>query len=288
MIDFQAVKNARPAAGLVLRVDRPSGYGYMRLTHVWEGKCVYYMWIGEPEEVRNARRPYRMSWIEFTKRVLEYGSLLGRVALPPALAQLPAEGSDEDALLKSAWMLIEPLIRRFDKEPNLSRRKFQSLIRNHAEATQTNFLTLRRLVLRHYYFGGDRAALLPLPRGGNPGQADTQLTQGKPRKRRGRPGILAADEKNFKKNDFVVRPVDIDDMLKCYRKCLNAGPTSIPEAHRQYLANEFKTRHPDLFAEYAKGVEKLNADEQKRGKKKQGKKRRSASNPFPKSNFGPM
>ena len=76
MVDFRPAINARFAPGLVLRIGlAPSEFKYLRITHVWEDKCVYGMWIGEPREARNARRPSRKSWREFSKLALEYGSV---------------------------------------------------------------------------------------------------------------------------------------------------------------------------------------------------------------------
>ena len=93
---------------------------------------------------------------------------------------------------------------------------------------------------------------MELPRGGaapSEKKSNTPKEEGKPQKRRGRKGKLA---QKFGENDFVAQQDDIDDMAKCYKRCLK-GPTTIPDAHKKYLAKEFKDRHPEIYAEYVKG-----------------------------------
>lgn len=250
---FDAIPNARPSAGLVLRVGE-SDPRYLRLTHVFD-KCVYAVWVSDASQARYTRRPQKMLLVELNELATEPGSTWGRLGLPPGFIQ-PLDGSKEKTALDSAWQLIEPLIKAFEKERNLSRNLFTPLIQAHADATSTKFINLIRLVKRYYYFGGARIALMQLPRGTKPGnggylQGDTSKTleQAAP-KRRGRQAILA-DE--LGRNDFIVGEEDIADMVASLKASLRKGKTFISDVHENYLADAFRRRHPQLHAEYLQG-----------------------------------
>jgi hypothetical protein len=253
-LKFQSVKNANPVPGIVLRIGE-FDCKYLRLTHVFED-CVYAMWVSEPENARYARRPKRMSLSELKQLASITSSTWGRLALPSALTTPPQEESERFQTLSSAWILIEPLVKAFEIEINLSRNRYTFLIRERAEAMQTSFITLNRMILRYYYFGGTRFALLSLPPGITPGQggyasivADDPNLQSQP-KRRGRQAVLA-DELGA--NSFVAREGDIADMVECLKTCLRRGPTYLTSAHDDYLAGAFKKRHPDIYAKYLTG-----------------------------------
>lgn len=176
----------------------------------------------------------------------------GQLALPSALVSLPVIGSGHEQELDAAWDQIAPLIEAFKTEANLSRSRFSYLIRERADAIQTSVVTLRRLILRYYYFGGIKSALLPLPSGVKPGQGYSGVATTDPSaisetKRRGRQTVLA-DEKG--RNNFVVSEDDINDMVETVKKLLRKGPTNLTNAHEEYLAGAFRRRHPDLYAKY--------------------------------------
>lgn len=249
MPDFQPQTDSpAPAPGMVLRIGTES-HRYLRLTHVF-GTRIYAMWVGEPEAARYARRPTAMSLTEFQALSTSPAATWGRIVLPPALSGEPEPESSRAVLLESAWTLVEPLIRAFEHEANLSRQSFTALLREHAAATGSSQSTLLRTLLRYYYFGGTRLALLPLPPGTKPGQAgyaDTAEGEQSPVRRRGRQPALAQE---LGRNDFVVRPKDIEDMVACFKRLLRKGPTFKTSAHEDYLAGEFRTRHPELYKDY--------------------------------------
>lgn len=249
MLDFQPQSDSpTPAPGMVLRIGTES-HRYLRLTHVFRTR-IYAMWVGEPEAARHARRPMAMSLSEFQSLAASPGATWGRIVLPPALSGEPGPKSTRAVLLESAWTLVEPLIRAFEHESNLSRQSFTALIREHAEATESSQSTLLRTLLRYYYFGGTRLALLPLPPGTKPGQAGYANGAGgehSPIRRRGRQPALAQE---LGRNDFVVRPEDIEDMVACFKRLLSKGPTFKTSAHEDYLAREFRIRHPALHKDY--------------------------------------
>jgi hypothetical protein len=177
-------------------------------------------------------------------------SAWGKLVLPPALTNEPTVGSHRFNQLDAAWTLVEPLIQVFKHETNLSRQAFTALIRRHAEETGASQSTLLRTVLRYYYFGGTRLALLPLPPGAKPGTASykkASTTDQEPERRRGRQSVLAAE---FGRNNFIVREEDIQDMLACFKRLLAKGPAFKTTAHEDYLATEFRRRHPGIYDQY--------------------------------------
>lgn len=252
MPNFQLLANS-PAltCGLVLRLEGES-LRYLRLTHVFPS-CVYTMWVDEPEGARYARRPRRMPIEQLLSLAESEGAGWGRIVLPPPLTTEPEEGSHKAALLESAWCLVRPLIKLFEREANLSRINFTSLVRQRADETESSQSTVLRTLLRFYYFGGTRLSLLPLPPGVRPGHGtssgasrDLQV----PPRRRGRQSALARE---LGRNEFVVRSEDIDDMVACVKRLLARGPAFQTTAHEQYLAQEFRIRHTDLFDRYVAG-----------------------------------
>ncbi len=253
MIDFTPVAGKpAPIAGLVLRVGE-SEPRYLRITHVFED-CVFSMWVSGPERARYARRPAAISLLDLKYLTDTPTSVWGRIALPPAFANEPAEGSERSIQFAAAWGLVSPLIKAFEQKSNLRRQSFTALIREHALATHTSHSTLVRMVLRYYYFGGTRLALLPLPPGVKPGFSPyTDASEEEPKllaKRRGRQSILS-DE--LGRNEFVVSQADIDDMTGYFRALLKNGPAFKTSAHEGYLAGPFRKRHPEEFKEYIEG-----------------------------------
>lgn len=250
MLEFSPISNAAAAPGLVLRLGNTNTQ-YLRVTHVFSS-CIYFMRIGEPEQARFARRPSRWSILQVQELVASPDACWGRVVLPASLSNPPLPESSQAQELDTAWALIEPLVVAFNQEQNLHRLKFSAFIRERVEATGTSFTTVLRTLLRYYYFGGSRLALLPLPPGVKPGTpAYTQIeTKGSAKfgpKRRGRKPILANE---LGENDFVVSELDIGDMVDCLKACLRRGVTSIAGAHEHYLTSAFRLRHPDLYKEY--------------------------------------
>jgi putative transposase len=252
LFEFHPIVNTAPSPGLVLRIGE-ADFRYLRITHVFEN-FIYGMWVSEPEQARYARRPHKILIKTLNHLISEKSSQWGRLSLPPALSVSPLPESERQQELDNAWHLIKPLIEQFNLESNLVRSRFSFLIRARAEALGAKFLTLFRMVIRYYYFGRTRLALLSLPpgvnadKGGYPNNI-TDLISAKV-KRRGRKSILAQD---LGENVFVVREEDIEDMIACLKSCLRRGPTYRTMAHEEYLSTKFRIRHPDLHKAYLKG-----------------------------------
>ncbi|MFC5742891.1 integrase catalytic domain-containing protein [Dyella tabacisoli] len=251
MLIFDPVAQASPARGMVLRLGETDPR-YLRITHLFY-QCVYAMWVGEPEKARYARRPVRLSRKALKTLVQTPGATWGRLALPDALTVSPPKDSERALDLDAAWNLVEPLAQSLERESNLSRSMFTTLIQERAKATDTSFITLRRMLLRYYYFGQTRLGLLPLPTGVTPTNAPASRIRSAlgsndySPKRRGRQSILTQD---LGKNDFVVSEDDIADMVAFLKSRLRHGVTFLTHAHEEYLGGPFRRRHPSLYAEY--------------------------------------
>jgi len=254
VIEFCPLVNATPTPGLVLRVG-DSEFRYFRLTHVFE-TYVYGMWVGEPEQARYVRRPSKMLLKLLSNLASENSSKWGRISLPPALAVPPLAESQRQQELDAAWHLIKPLIESFETEINLDRNRFSYLIRARADSLNVKYLTLFRMTLRYYYFGGSRLALLPLPpglranEGGYPKGISEISDKKKKIKRKGRHSVLAQE---LGVNEFIVFEDDISDMIASLKTCLRRGPTYQSLAHEEYLATKFRIRHPDIHKSYLNG-----------------------------------
>ena len=245
MVDFSPLTNARPTVGLVLQIPT-NGPRYWRVTHLFEN-ALYFVWVNEPEKFIYARRPFRRTYSQIDHLCSE-GAVWGRLALPQYLASSLSEESDQSALT-AAWEQISPLIETLSIEDNLDRTNFTRLIRSHAESKQIEFRSLYRSVLRYYYFGALKRALLPLPRGPRIGYRPYALATSSslPQKRRGR---LSGIERKLGVNDFVLSQSDIQQMMERIRKALSSGPLLITDAYENYMREDFAKTHPTVFREY--------------------------------------
>ena len=245
MVEFEEAVNAGCVPGIVIRVAE-SNPTYLRVTHVFP-LCIYVMTIDGPERARYARRPRRLKNAEVETLLLEPGSRIGRIRLPSELTPPNPSESTRQTALESAWQMIEPLIDIFESETGLQRNRYTAAIRARAAEVQTSFISLNRMVLRYYYFGRAKFALLPLATGPKPGS--TSIGQSKTSisdpsfipKRRGRQSILSTA---LGKNNFVVSEDDIEDMVACLKSNLRKGATTVVSSHEDYLARNFKRRHP--------------------------------------------
>lgn len=253
-IDFQPVVNAALSLGMVLRIGETNSQ-YLRITHIFKD-CVYAMWVDEPKNARYARRPLRKSMSEIDLFAKDPSSTWGRFPLPSRMTSSSPEIVDQPELINSAWHLIEPLIVAFETEANLDRSRFTALIRERAETTEVSFIVLQRMVLRYYYFGRTRLGLLELQRGvkaGSHKQRSLEIATSnskRPSKRRGRQAILTEE---LGPNDFIVDEDDIIDMVNSLKTCLRQRPTFKTTAYEEYLAGNFRRRHPEIYAEYIAG-----------------------------------
>ena len=144
----------------VLELTTPDGIEYLRVTHIFDHD-VYVMRIKETLDVRHARRPIRYGLSDFMAMSGRAGARWGRISMPPEFISPPPSDSRRAQKMEVCWQLIEPLVELFESSTNLNTAHFTSLIRARAEAKNFSFDSARRLLLRYYYFGGTKYALLP-------------------------------------------------------------------------------------------------------------------------------
>lgn len=236
----------------------------LRITHVFEHR-IYVTAYTTPEAVRTARKPRPLPRAGIQKDLDSGRCRLAKAALPPELFRThPSPGDDAKSTgteepvstAHTIFQWIAPLIEHFDVESNLARRRFTALVQARADELQMNFLTLRRLVLRFYYFGRVAAALTPLVSGPAAGiQKSTNASKAKmcakyeansdgTCHRRGRQPVLS---KKLGPNMFVVGDKDVADMVLAAKRAGRRQKGTLLDAHDDYLKTEFARRHPALF-----------------------------------------
>lgn len=243
--------NVQIASGLVLRRISDKGPIDLRITHVFP-RSVYAMHVSTPEESRNARRPrrYPRSAIDAARKTGEL--VLGRLEAPAIVTTPYPKESEESLHIETLMQQINPLLTTFSNEVDLDRWRFASLIEQRASDLSISPITLRRRLLKYWYFGGVRQALLYLPRGRPVGQASAGPLKGdlSPAKRRGRKSRL---ERELGRNEFVVSTDDISDMVAALQRKAKEAQTTFTDAHESYLEVEFAQRHPETMKKYLAG-----------------------------------
>jgi len=251
-LQFSALNRPSLAVGLVLRLPRKGKF--LRITHVFR-TFVYVIRVSDADDVRDARLPFLMPLSRLQKLSEDAGATWGTLSLPVALSEAPLNDSDR-VRLDSTWELIEPLVTKLKKDPRLLvGRRLASEIRQRAIDTGVHYITIKRVLLRYYYFGCRKRALLSFP----PGPRPLVMRKGKsvavsgdskkknPPKRRGPKSILTA---TLGPNKFSPTAEDVKDMRKCLKRLLRKGVTYLTEAHDEYLKHEFRLRHLDEYTAY--------------------------------------
>lgn len=216
----------------------------LRITHVF-GDCLYAIKVRDPEYARYARRPRKFRYLEFEELISNEGPGWVKVDLPSALLLEPEEGTIQSHVYNQAWSSLEPLILELEEQRNLERERYTFLIRRHSEKTDRSFTSVYRLVIRYYYFGCDRRALLNLPPGPKPNENASSHVVSTEHRRGRQPTI--SDIRG--PNNFVVTEDDISDMNAAAKRCAR-NPTFVSQIHIEYLAKEFHARHPEISTAY--------------------------------------
>jgi len=256
---FSTIPNLK--AGLAFRLisDEESGeqFHYYRITHVFNDTGrLYYLEISTPEKVSFAKRPKSMS-IDVLKELFDTNSknTLGNVPLP--LEFIKSDTNDELELSQKEvsevnYKSLEPLLETFENETFLQARNFEPEIVKHSLKINMSRATLRRMILRYWYFGQSAIVLAPRTRGPKPKLANSlenELTNDD-HKILMRRGPKARIVKELGENEFVVGLEDIKDMRECLKRKLRKGYTNKVSAHREYLANYFSKRHAEIYQKY--------------------------------------
>lgn len=235
-------------AGLVLRVSTDV---FWRITHVFE-TCVYVVPVSTPNMANYAVRPAARARGEVTSKIGEGAWTLGRLPMPQEFLSGGAADERVSQLVESHFALIQPLVDQFEVENNLGRNQFNSLINRRADELDVSPVTVRKILLRYYYFGKLKQALRPLRKGlairsASPEAAATVKTSTALPKRR---GPKAIETKILGPNDFVVSEDDVLEMVACFEDIATKGKTTQTAAHREYLSTYFAERHPLKYADY--------------------------------------
>lgn len=231
--------------GVLNMADAATGRVYhFRITHVFL-RCIFVMPILARSEVNSAPRPSRWQ-LSTVLAQLENGLLVsGSVQLPSELTTSWPEDSPQSVLIEEKMRLIRPLITIFDREENLGR-GFTGFVRQRADQVGLPEVTVRRVLLRFWVYGGVPQLLLPMRPG--PILSGQESLGLRTWKRSGRPltieGILA-------RPTWSADDDDVADMARAAKRC-PAG-SSLQDLASAYLNHEFKTRHPEEYERFLAG-----------------------------------
>lgn len=150
--------------GLVLEVTQELPSVLLRITHVFS-RVIYVMPVSTANMARYAVRPSEQHRSNVARNLEAGNWRVGRLGLPQQFLDHTTRAESEQDPIKGAFSAIEPLVEQFDDERNLARAVFNVLIKRRAEELNVSPVSLRRLLLRYYYFGRVKNALLPLRQG---------------------------------------------------------------------------------------------------------------------------
>jgi len=250
------------AAGLLIRYKGRSAGCPLRITQVFKS-CIYVMPYSTPAAARSARKPRQFSRTLAERDIKSGKAELCKAELPeefhrkhPAPRQNDSvhdQGEKKPSTIDIAYGWIAPIVKKFDVESNLKRTRFKAEIRNRADELAISQTTVRRTLLRYYYFGRVREALVPMVTGPEPGTGRTVGSSPSHRKakkapqRRGRQPVLASE---LGKNTFVVTDVDVEDMVRAAERAARKHLDLAEALDAEYMRHEFAKRHPKEFDDW--------------------------------------
>lgn len=246
-----------PTPGIAYRRNPTDTY-VLRFTHVFPS-CAYVMKVSNDAAVRHARKPYRLPWTEFASMRKADGKsgCFGHLGLPEVMRWEPEKDTAEDRKKRLRMEAIAPLIKQFSSERNLRRSEFDTRIRARASELSASYDTVKRDLLRYYYFGLDDRALTPLPSGPKPNAARPMeiATDNGEKRRRARSGPKPILSLLLKPSEFIVQPADIVEMRRAFHEMHNHMPTAtLRDCLVQYLVAYFSVSHPQDWADLAAGL----------------------------------
>jgi transposase InsO family protein len=239
-----------PSVGSVLRLVAGSNQQFLRISHLFE-RNAYVMQVSSPEGARDASKPRRVTVAQMNSWLQDGTAIHGRLPLPSEFLDAATTTDEAEIAFRTsllAW--IAPLIAQFDNERTLAGREFKARVCARAKELQVSETTLRRLLLRYYYFGRLPAALTQLRPGRSPHKGP--LPAAPPHTARKRPGPKAVLEKKLGPNDFIVEREDIEDMVASVTTSVKAGRSTITQGWEDYLrkGGPFEARHPELHRRF--------------------------------------
>lgn len=242
-------------AGLLLQCKRPRNTPPWRITHVFK-KTIHVVTYGTPSEARTAHKPHPISRAQVEADLRSGASVLCTEDLPeqlfrtmfsvsPSTPKTSSSSHDSTSATDIVYGWIEPLLKDFEIEENLAPSRFNALISHRATALHMSAFTVRRLVIRYYYFGRVKEALIPLVPGPQP-KGGPQCARTRPLSRAGR---QPREAKIYGRNKFVLDQTDVDDMINRVRLC-GRRHSDLVTAHEEYLKLDFSKRHPSVYKAY--------------------------------------
>lgn len=224
-----------------------------RVTHCFK-TTIYVMPVSMPNMVRYAVRPSVRLRSDVESKIKEGIWHLGRMQLPQKFLEYSSVVEADKQTINDYFSAIEPLVIQFDDERNLDRNQFTLLINRRANELEISPVSIRKMVLRYYYFGRNKNALGSLKKGPAllsarmmPDTSEETMDCLPTQKRRGRQPIEA---KKLGLNNFVATDSDVLDMVECFEALASKGKTTQIAAHQQYLNTSFAKRHPKKYADY--------------------------------------
>lgn len=216
-----------------------------RITHIFN-ESVFVILVSTPDMARYAKRPQELRRAYLEKKLDTGEWELGRLPLPPEFL-VNVDDCDH------AYQAIRPLIEIFEEERALGRSLFTTYIERRAEEISFSVVSLRRMLLRFYYFGRTKSSLQPL-KAGRPIEwdrfklgGDSMPSKSFTVRRRGRQPI---ESNVLGRNDFSVNRDDISDMVECFETLIKKGKVTKIQAHAEYLVGYFSKRHSDIYKKY--------------------------------------
>lgn len=255
-LSFHPNRSKRPRAFGAIRIGKGVNARNYRITHVFSSH-IYLMPVTTAAKGHDATRPKRWSIRKINELVEAGRAVYGSIRLPPEMAIAIRKGSLLDELTSVRFGSIKPLLDLFARESELGR-SFTSEVEAQAESQGVPLATLRRALLRYWYFGAIKQALLVLHRGPKitvPSDAQPATpARVKPttiRKRRAGPKPRHA--KGVRPCEWRPEPIDVADMERAAIRCAKQKLRGLRTLTDQYLKHEFKQRHPQVFDRFMKG-----------------------------------
>lgn len=258
---FEPVTHLEPALepGLAYRAS-PEEQQYFRLTHVFE-ESVYYVVVTTAEAARHCGKPQLLNPATLDRWRRSNAGQWGRIALPKVFLSEPEPKSDRAEDIKEHWRWIKPLTVAFEAEP-IMQYQFTPRIKARAVELQMCWLTLRRTLIRWYYFGRNELALSALTRGRKP---DLELAaalgpkllrnpiaglgNGKMVDRPKRAGRRQDIAEGRREHTVVFDKDDEKDMAAAMRAALKSEGkrVTIEVMMKSYLHGRFREKYPDAW-----------------------------------------
>lgn len=247
--------SGKPAPRLGIAYRRtPTDQAYLRFTHIFK-ECYYVIDVTTVEAVRHARKPYRLTVEELESLLVADGDggCFGQLDLPASMQWRPDPKTDAHVLHELRVKAIAPLVKLFNDETNLKRSQFDRSIRERAAQVKVSFDTVKRDLLRYYYFGLDERSLVPLPSGTKPTVPRSMkvLDRNAPPPTRARRGPTPVESPELTKSTFVPSEADIAEMRLAVRAMRKQMPTATwADCRDHYLLTFFAVSHPDLMRDW--------------------------------------